>query len=53
RAGPDHSPLFTVRARVADVQPETASGPTKRAAEQAAAKAVLVRAGVWRRGEQT
>ena len=53
RAGPDHSPLFTVRARVADVQPETASGPTKRAAEQAAAKAVLVHAGVWRRGEHT
>ncbi len=47
RTGPDHAPLFTVRARVADVRPETAAGPTKRAAEQAAAKAVLVRVGVW------
>ncbi len=47
RRGPDHAPLFTVRARIADIQPETATGPTKRAAEQAAAKAVLIRAGIW------
>jgi ribonuclease-3 len=47
RTGPDHVPLFTVRARAADAQPETATGPSKRAAEQAAAKAVLIRAGVW------
>ncbi len=51
RTGPDHAPLFTVRARIAGVLPETASGPTKRAAEQAAAEAVLIRAGVWIRGE--
>ncbi len=51
RTGPDHAPMFTVRTLVAGIRPETASGPTKKAAEQAAAETVLVRAGVWSREE--
>lgn len=41
RAGPDHAPLFTVEVIVETQRPETGAGPTKRAAEQAAAEAML------------
>lgn len=47
RSGPDHEPVFTVRAVIGGVAPETASGASKRAAEQRAAEAILLREGVW------
>lgn len=40
-AGPSHAPVFTVRARVAGGHASLGSGRTKRAAEMAAAKALL------------
>lgn len=43
RQGPDHAPVFTVEARMANGLSEQASAPAKRQAEQAAAKALLVR----------
>lgn len=41
REGPDHAPVFTVEARLADGRTATASAPAKRHAEQAAARALL------------
>lgn len=41
RTGPDHAPVFTVEVRLANGAANTASGASKRAAEQAAAKALL------------
>lgn len=43
REGPDHAPLFTVEARLSTGEIETARAGTKRAAEQAAAAALLAR----------
>lgn len=43
REGPDHQPVFTVEVRLASGEAETAKAGTKRAAEQAAAKALLAR----------
>lgn len=43
RDGPDHQPQFTVEARLANGATETARAGTKRAAEQAAARALLAR----------
>ncbi len=47
REGPDHDPLFTISVQVGDLAPENGSGRSKRAAEQAAATALLMREGVW------
>jgi ribonuclease-3 len=47
RIGPDHSPLFTVEVRIAGEEPASGEGPTKRDAEQDAAKRLLHRLGVW------
>jgi ribonuclease-3 len=47
RSGPDHAPLFTVEVEVPGCDAETGEGSTKRAAEQAAARAMLVRLGLW------
>ena len=47
RAGPDHEPVFTVSVRVGSRPPETATGRSRREAEQAAAAKFLVREGVW------
>ena len=44
REGPDHAPLFTIEARLADGTAARARAPSKRQAEQAAAKALLDRA---------
>lgn len=41
--GPPHDPIFEVAVRVEGMGPETAQGPSKRAAEQAAATAMLKR----------
>ena len=43
REGPDHAPVFTIKAQLASGEVETATAATKRQAEQAAAKAMLDR----------
>lgn len=43
RSGPDHAPKFTIQARLADGQAESATAGSKRQAEQAAATALLAR----------
>ena len=43
REGPPHAPLFTVQVQVGKLAPETATGASKRAAEQAAARNLLAR----------
>ena len=48
RKGPDHEPLFTTRVKVQGLRPTTGEGASKRAAQQAAARAMLVREGVWK-----
>ena len=47
QAGPDHEPHFTTHVKVQGLEPTTGEGASKRAAQQAAAKAMLVREGVW------
>jgi ribonuclease-3 len=47
REGPDHEPIFTVVVNVTGFTASRASGPSRRAAEEAAATAFLVREGVW------
>lgn len=51
REGPDHAPLFISEVHVEGMAPAEGSGASKRAAEQAAAEAMLLREGVWTRGE--
>ena len=48
RSGPDHAPRFDVAARVQDLAEAVGTGGSRRAAEQAAAQALLVREGLWR-----
>ena len=48
REGPDHKPRFTSEVQIDGVAPERGHGANKRAAEQAAALAMLLREGVWR-----
>ena len=43
RDGPDHAPVFTVEVRLASGESATAKAPSKRAAEQQAAKILLAR----------
>jgi len=43
RTGPDHAPVFTVRATLAGLDPATGAGRTKQEAEKAAAMALLAR----------
>ena len=45
RSGPDHAPSFRTEVRVAGLPPAEGSGPSKRAAEQAAASALLATTG--------
>ncbi len=45
REGPDHAPVFTMRARLQDGRTMTASARSKRQAEQAAARALLAQIG--------
>ena len=47
REGPDHAPRFTSEVQIDGVAPERGHGANKRAAEQAAALAMLLREGVW------
>ena len=46
RKGPDHAPRFTSEVRIAGKSPARGEGASKRAAEQAAARALLEREGV-------
>lgn len=46
RAGPDHRPRFTAEVRILGKEPARGEGASKRAAEQAAATALLTREGV-------
>ena len=46
RSGPDHQPEFTVEVSIQDQEAARAVGPSKRAAEQDAAAAMLTRLGV-------
>ena len=50
RQGPDHAPRFTAEVRIKGRKPARGEGANKRAAEQAAATALLVREGVWEQG---
>lgn len=43
RSGPDHAPVFTIEARLQSGATQQAEAPSKRQAEQAAAKALLAR----------
>ncbi len=43
RTGPDHAPIFTIQARLQSGASEQAQAPSKRQAEQAAAKTLLAR----------
>ncbi|WP_316859634.1 ribonuclease III [uncultured Cohaesibacter sp.] len=47
RTGPDHEPEFTLRVEVPTLEPSMGKGPSKRIAEQEAARAMLVREGQW------
>ncbi len=50
REGPDHAPKFTTEVRIEGYKVAIGSGNSKRAAEQAAATAMLEREGVIRKG---
>lgn len=47
RSGPDHEPVFKVVVQVDGTEPANGESRSKRAAEQAAATALLEREGVW------
>ena len=51
RTGPDHDPVFVVVVQVTGKEDETGSGRSKRAAEQKAALAMLLREGIWESDE--
>lgn len=48
REGPDHAPRFSVSVTIANNEPETGHGGSKREAEQDAAKKMLTRLGLWK-----
>ncbi len=47
RQGPDHAPSFTAEVQIKGVEPAQGRGNSKRAAEQAAARTMLLREGIW------
>jgi ribonuclease-3 len=47
REGPEHQPVFTVSVKVSGFAPASGMGGSRRAAEEAAASAFLVREGIW------
>ncbi len=51
RSGPDHAPCFTISLEAADREEISARGPSKRNAEQAAARAFLLREKIWKDAE--
>jgi ribonuclease-3 len=48
RTGPDHAPLFTVQVRIPGHESQSGEGPSKREAEQAAARRMLENLGIWK-----
>ncbi len=46
RSGPDHAPLYRIAAQVEGLEPGIGEGPSKRIAEQEAARAVMAREGI-------
>jgi ribonuclease III len=48
RSGPDHAPEFTIAVKLADFEPITATGNSKKIAEHKAAERFLVRENVWK-----
>jgi ribonuclease-3 len=51
QVGPDHAPKFRVAARVPGLENGLGLGSSKRAAEQEAARSLLLREGVWTEGD--
>ncbi|WP_230531949.1 ribonuclease III [Microvirga roseola] len=51
QTGPDHSPKFRVMVKVRGTESEFGLGTSKRIAEQAAARSLLLRESVWREEE--
>lgn len=51
RTGPDHDPLFTVIVQVNGKEEASGRGRSKRAAEQNAARTMLIREDVWQKEE--
>ena len=49
RKGPDHAPRFTAEVRIKSLRAARGEGASKRTAEQAAARTLLWREGVWSR----
>ncbi|NRA30865.1 MAG: ribonuclease III [Parvularculaceae bacterium] len=47
RSGPDHAPEFTIEVRAGGLDPASAKGKSKRDAQGAAAREILLREGVW------
>ena len=47
QSGPNHAPRFTIRVTVSGTDAATGIGASKRAAEQEAARSLLLREGVW------
>jgi ribonuclease-3 len=47
RTGPDHEPEFTLSVEVPTLEPARGKGPSKRIAEQDAARTMLIREGQW------
>lgn len=47
RSGPPHSPVFVIAVEIENIDGAEATGASKRIAEQSAAKAFLIREGVW------
>ncbi|ESY52969.1 MULTISPECIES: ribonuclease III [unclassified Mesorhizobium] len=47
REGPEHQPVFTVSVKVGGFAPASGTGGSRRAAEEAAASAFLMREGIW------
>lgn len=52
QTGPDHAPKFRVMVKVKGAESEFGTGASKRVAEQAAARSLLHREGVWKQNEQ-
>ncbi|HVY41978.1 MAG TPA: ribonuclease III [Hyphomicrobiaceae bacterium] len=50
QVGPHHAPEFTIAVKLANFDPLTATGPSKKLAEHKAAEAFLVREKVWQGG---
>jgi len=51
RSGPDHAPAFTVEVAIAGGGSARGAGGSKRQAEQAAARAMLIEEGIWNDNE--